>query len=54
MKPFDLEIKQKEDMEEKKPTNLDRNRGKKHSKGHAVENSSSQNYVGTVRIEFYE
>lgn len=25
MKPFDLEIKQKEDMEEKKPTNLDKN-----------------------------
>lgn len=23
-------------------------------KGHAVENASSQNYVGTVRIEFYE
>lgn len=25
MKPFNLEIKQKEDMEEKKPTNLDKN-----------------------------
>ena len=23
-------------------------------KGHALENASSQNYVGTVRIEFYE